>query len=112
MEALEGLDAEIVAMVQRGGVSDLVGAAILADICQIVDRTDCIMVSPGVRRDQAQRIGFRYADSAQEALSLALERQGAHATVAVLRYGGHILPLVDDEADQRVADLSARAAEE
>jgi lactate racemase len=90
--------AEIVAMVQQGKVSDLIGAAILADVCQIVDKTDCIMVSPGVKADQAKRLGFRYARSGQEALGMALERQGRNASVAVLRFGGHILPLVDEEA--------------
>jgi lactate racemase len=97
--------AEIVAMVQAGKVDDLIGAAILADISQIVDKTDCIMASPGIRRHEAQRLGFRHADSAHEALSLALERQGATASVAVLRYGGHILPIVDDEAADRIADM-------
>ena len=89
--------AQIVRMVQEGKVDDLVGAAILADVCQIVDKTDCIMVSPGVTAEQARRLGFRYARSAQEALSLAFQRQGPGASVAVLRYGGHILPIVDDE---------------
>jgi hypothetical protein len=99
--------ARIVEMVQQGKVDDLVGVAILADVCQIVDKTDCLMVSPGVTREQAERIGFRYATSAQEALALAFERQGASASVAVLRYGGHILPVVDDEEVERVADMVA-----
>lgn len=94
--------AEIVALVQQGKVKDLVGAAILADVCQIVDKTDCIMVSPGVKPEEAARIGFRYARSAQEALQMAREKQGGKAIVAVLRYGGHILPVVDDEAAERV----------
>lgn len=89
---------QIVAMVQRGEVDDLVGVAILNDVCQIVDKTDCIMVSPGVKPDEAKKIGFRYADSAQKGLAMALEKQGPRAKVAVLRYGGHILPVVDDEA--------------
>jgi lactate racemase len=97
--------AEIVQMVQNGKVDDLVGVAILADVCQIVDKTDCIMVSPGVTAEQAKKIGFRYAKSAQDALAMALERQGPGASIAVLRYGGHILPIVDDEA----AELSPRA---
>jgi nickel-dependent lactate racemase len=99
--------ARIVELVQHGKVDDLVGVAILADVCQIVDKTDCLMVSPGVTREQAERIGFRYATSAQEALALAFERQGASASVAVLRYGGHILPVVDDEEVERVADMVA-----
>jgi nickel-dependent lactate racemase len=96
--------AKIVAMVQEGKTDDLIGASILADVCQIVDRTDCIMVSPGVKRHEAERLGFRYADSAETALRMALERQGANASIAVLRYGGHILPIVDDEAADRIAD--------
>ncbi|HEX5385681.1 MAG TPA: nickel-dependent lactate racemase [Gemmatimonadales bacterium] len=99
--------AELVRMVQQGGVKDLVGVAILADVAQIVDRADCIMMSPGVKREEAERIGFRYAESAQRALEMAFERQGANATVAVLRYGGHILPVVDDQEVDRVADLVA-----
>ena len=95
--------AEIVQMVQLGKVDDLVGVAILADVCQIVDKTDCIMVSPGVTAEQARKIGFRYAKTAEDALRMAFEKQGSRARVAVLRYGGHILPVVDDE----IAELSA-----
>jgi hypothetical protein len=91
-------------MVQHGKVDDLVGAAILADVCQIVDKTDCIMMSPGVKPDEAKKIGFRYAPDANEALRMALEKQGKDASIAVLRFGGHILPIIDDEASDRIAD--------
>lgn len=94
---------EIVKMVQEGKVDDLVGVAILADVCQIVDKTDCIMVSPGVKEEEAKKLGFRYANTAQEALAMALEKQGKEARIAVLRYGGHILPVVDDEQANLVA---------
>ena len=87
---------EIVRMVEAGDVEDIVGAAVLADVAQVIDRSDCIMVSPGVRGEQAERLGFRYAATAQHALEMALERQGRHALIAVLRHGGHILPLVND----------------
>jgi nickel-dependent lactate racemase len=95
--------AELVRLVQQGGVDDLVGMAILADVAQIVDRADCIMVSPGIRPEEAARLGFRSAKDATEALAMALAKQGSRATIAVLRYGGHILPVVDDEADQLYA---------
>jgi hypothetical protein len=58
------------------------------------------MVSPGVTAEEAKRLGFRSARSASEALAMALERQGPDASVAVLRYGGHVLPIVDDESAQ------------
>jgi nickel-dependent lactate racemase len=89
---------EIVRMVEAGEVEDIVGAAILADVAQIVDRADCVMVSPGVTREETERLGFRYAATAQDALEMAFERQGKAAEVAVLRHGGHILPLVGEEA--------------
>jgi nickel-dependent lactate racemase len=88
--------AEIVRMVEAGEVEDIVGAAVLADVAQVIDKTDCIMVSPGVTREEAQRLGFRYAATAQDALEMALERQGHNASIAALRRGGHILPLVND----------------
>jgi nickel-dependent lactate racemase len=95
--------AEIVAMVQQGKVDDLVGVAILADVCQIVDKTDCIMVSPGVKPEEAKKLGFRYANQTPEALEMARQKQGPNAKVAVIRYGGHVLPIVDDEAADRSA---------
>lgn len=102
--------AELVRLVQQGHAQDLVGVAILADVAQIVDRADCIMVSPGVKPEEARRLGFRYAESATEALRLALERQGKQASIAVLRYGGHVLPIVDDEAAQLSAAAGGREA--
>jgi nickel-dependent lactate racemase len=94
--------AEIVKMVQDGKVPDVVGAAILGDVCQIVDKTDCIMVSPGISQADTEKLGFRYAKTAADALKMALEKQGEQASIAVLRHGGHILPVVDDEpAGQR-----------
>ncbi|PYS90267.1 MAG: nickel-dependent lactate racemase [Acidobacteria bacterium] len=90
--------AEIVRMVEAGEVEDVVGAAILADVAQIVDRADCVMVSPGVTREETERLGFRYAATAEEALRMASEKQGDRAMLAVLRHGGHILPLIAGKA--------------
>ncbi len=99
--------AEIVELVQSGRVDDLVGVAILADVAQIIDKADCIIASPGVNEHDAKKLGLRYARDAQEALDLAFERQGKGASVAVLRHGGHILPLADEKA---IAALFGRAA--
>ena len=89
---------EIVRIVEAGEVDDVVGAAVLADVAQVMDRTDCILVSPGVTREQTEILGLRYAESAQQALEMAFMRQGNEATVAVLRRGGHILPLIRQNA--------------
>jgi nickel-dependent lactate racemase len=100
---------EIVQMVQEGKGEDLVGLAILSDVCRIVDKTDCIMVSPGITPQDAKKIGFRHAQTVAEALSMALDRQGRGAKVAVLRHGGHVLPIVDDEAAERIAEATTWA---
>jgi hypothetical protein len=89
-------------------VDDLVGLAILADVCQIVDKTDCIMVSPGVKPEEAKKLGFRYARSVDEAMRLALNKQGPNAKTAVIRYGGHALPIVDDEIADRSAAMDSK----
>ncbi len=99
--------AELVKMAQSGQVKDFVGFAILCDVAQIVDKTDCIMCSPGVSPQEAQKIGFRHADNAADALRMAFEKQGQDARVAVIRFGGHALPIVDDETANRVADLQS-----
>lgn len=95
---------EIVRMVEAGEIADVVGAAILADIAQIVDRADCVLVSPGMTREETGRLGFRYAGTAEEALEMAFERQGRGAEVAVLRHGGRILPLVEGEQMDVISD--------
>jgi len=102
--------AELIARAQSGQEQDLVGLAILCDVAQIVDKTDCIMVSPGIKPEEARQIGFRHANSVNEALKMAFEKQGKDATVAVIRYGGHVLPIVDDEAADRIADMTKSPA--
>jgi nickel-dependent lactate racemase len=87
---------EIARLVEDRAVDDVVGAAVLADLAQIVDRVDCILVSPGVPCDQAERLGFRHAPTPPDALAMAFERQGSVARVAVLRYGGRILPRIEN----------------
>ncbi|MDQ3949764.1 MAG: nickel-dependent lactate racemase [Gemmatimonadota bacterium] len=90
---------EIARLVEEQAVDDVVGAAVLADLVQIVDRVDCILVSPGISCDQTERLGVRHAPTPRDALAMAFERQGATARVAVLRYGGRILPRIDNASE-------------
>lgn len=78
--------AEIVQMVQQGQVDDLVGVAILADVCQIVDKTDCIMVSPGVRPSDAHpRLSLRQNGPAGDANGSSSARPASYRCRAPLR---------------------------
>ena len=88
---------ELARMVAANGVDDVVGISVLADLARVMDRVECHLVSPGVSRDDGERIGFRHAHSVQEALTRAFARHGSTASVAILRRGGHVLPLVTGE---------------
>jgi nickel-dependent lactate racemase len=88
---------ELAQMVDEGCVEDLVGISVLADLAQVMDRVECILVSPGVSRDSAVRLGFRPARSVQDALDCARERHRRDESIAVLRRGGHVLPRVAGE---------------
>ena len=98
--------AELVAMADRGADygGDLVGLAVLADVSRIAERIDCIMASPGIRPDEAARLGFRHAADPAEGLRMARERQGPGASVAVIRHGGHVLPIIADEPSEGLPD--------
>jgi len=90
--------AELVALVQSGQAEDLVGLAILADVAQIIDQARCMLVSPGISPAEAQKLGLIWEPDAQTALDKALADYGPQAKVAVLKHGGHILPLADRRA--------------
>ncbi|HVS72102.1 MAG TPA: nickel-dependent lactate racemase [Phycisphaerae bacterium] len=93
--------AELVAMVQRGEVDDLVGVAILADVAQILDHARCVLVSPGIKPEEAKKLGMHWAPDGTSAVKEALQHHGPSARIAVLKHGGHILPLADDKAMAR-----------
>lgn len=84
--------AQVVAAVEAGQAADVVAAAVLADMAEVLDRAECLLVSPGISPDQARRLGFVPMPTAQAALDRALARQGPGGSVAVLRQGGRILP--------------------
>jgi nickel-dependent lactate racemase len=90
--------AEIVKMVQAGEIDDLIGAAILADVAQIIDHARLIMVSPGVGKKDVERLGMHWAPDANAALRLAFDTHGKKAKVAVIRQGGHALPIAGARA--------------
>lgn len=52
------------------------------------------LVSPGLSRADAVRMGFAYYDSVEEAVTAELEGAVGYASVGVLTHGGFTLPLV------------------
>ena len=86
---------EVKKMVETRQMTDLVAAAHLAHTGRVIrDMATGIMVSPGIRPEVQEHLGFRHAATPDTALDLALGIAGPSAQVAVLLQGGHILPLV------------------
>ncbi|MGH9534993.1 MAG: nickel-dependent lactate racemase [Terriglobales bacterium] len=84
-------------MVAGHQIQDVMGAAVLAYTAQVMDHADCILVSTGISAHEARQLGFRPAQTVQDALEMAFLRQGKDAAIAVLREGGSILPRVAGE---------------
>ena len=82
-------------MVQQGKISKLTAAAHLVHVGRVVkERTQGILVSAGISKQETEKLGLTYAATPQEALDIAFDRLGSEAQVAVLRQGGEILPVI------------------
>ena len=78
---------------EAGEIDDLVAGATLLDHAQILERAEVICYSDGLTRDDKEALGFRDASTIEEAIEMALEREGKNAKIGVLKCG-EILPRV------------------
>ncbi|MGE5326251.1 MAG: nickel-dependent lactate racemase [Deltaproteobacteria bacterium] len=89
---------EVKALVDEKQITDLVAAAHLVHVGRVIrDKARGIMVSPGIQPDVQRHLGFEPARTPQEAFEKALSLTGPNATVAVLRHGGDVLPVVNQK---------------
>jgi len=79
--------------IEAGEIDDLVAGATLLDHAQILERAEVICYSDGLTRDDKEALGFRDASTIEEAIEMALEREGKNAKIGVLKCG-EILPRV------------------
>lgn len=86
---------EIEGMVENGKLKDLTLAAHLAHVGRVIqgERTG-ILVSPGIPKNIAEKLGFYYAKTVQDALELALKIKGNDAKVVVIKNGGSLMPII------------------
>jgi nickel-dependent lactate racemase len=85
--------AVVEAMMQQGLVNKSVAAHMIQASEVIVDRGRGFLISPGVSPQDAVRLGFLYAASAQDALDRVLKMKGPDASIIVLRHAGDLLPV-------------------
>lgn len=85
--------AEVRRKMKRMEPADLIGAATHMAMGAVRERVKVVIISDGLKKEEARRLGFRYAPHLQEALKAALTRHGAGAKVGVLTHGGDVAPL-------------------
>ena len=89
---------EINRKVQEGEIKKLTVAAHLVHVGRVIkERARGVLVSPGITKDEAGKLGFIHAREPQEALEIAFSILGHDAKVAVLQRGGEILPVIEEK---------------
>jgi len=79
--------------VKEEKIEDSLGVSTLIAHEEIKNRASIICYSEGLSRSDNEALGFRKASSAQEALTMALEKHGSNAKIGVLKCGD-ILPRI------------------
>lgn len=86
---------EIEDMVENGKLINLTLAAHLAHVGRVIrGKRTGILVSPGIPKNIAEKLGFYYAKTVQDALELALKIKGNDAKVVVIKNGGSLMPII------------------
>jgi lactate racemase len=86
---------EIEDMVKNGELKNLTLAAHLAHVGRVIQgKRTGILVSPGIPKNIAEKLGFYYAKTVQDALELALKIKGNNAKVVVVKNGGSLMPII------------------
>lgn len=85
---------EVLALCNKGKIKDQVGASAHIMIGVMRRMSKVIVVSKGIKREEAESMGFTYADSIEEAISIATQREGKSSNIGILTHGADIAPVV------------------
>ena len=80
-------------LMKQGLVNKSVAAHMIQASEVIVDRGRGFLISSGVSPQDAVRLVFLHANTAQEGLDRALKMKGPDASIIVLRHAGDLLPV-------------------
>ena len=81
-------------LVDEGKLDDLTIAAHILHVGKVITgKRKAILVSPGLDRQRAEKIGFIWAETVQAAMEQALEIKGEDASVSLLKHGGETMPI-------------------
>jgi len=87
--------------VRQGKIKKLTAAAHLVHVGRVVkERARGILVSPGITKEETEKLGFIHACEPQEALEIAFSLLSRDAKVALLQRGGEVLPVIGKEFER------------
>lgn len=78
---------------RTGEIRNGVATALAVAWAKVREKAPVILVSPGIPREEKEKLGFSHAENIQEALEEAFRRQGPDARVAVLTHAPDTLPV-------------------
>lgn len=79
--------------IDKKEIDDLIAGAILLVHAQIMERAEVICYSNGLTDEDKKALGFKHANTVEEAMEMAFKSQGKDAKVGILKCG-EILPIV------------------
>jgi nickel-dependent lactate racemase len=101
MEALEGIPSRCLyhEAIQRD-LHDYAALTVSGIAACVRELAWVTVVSDGLTDHELEVLGFERAETVQQALEKALERQGPEASIAVLTHGGETVPILADELEE------------
>ena len=79
--------------IDKKEIDDLIAGAILLVHAQIMERAEVICYSNGLTDEDKKALGFKHANTVEEAMEMAFKSQGKDAKVGILKCG-EILPIM------------------
>jgi nickel-dependent lactate racemase len=83
---------EIKRLIKENKIHDLVCASTLVSHALVRGHCEVICLSEGLSIEQKERLGFRHADSLDEAWGMVLSKYGKKLKTGLIDYGGDMLP--------------------
>lgn len=77
--------------IEKGEIDDIIAGGGLLLHAQILERAEVICYSNGLTEEDKEALGFKHADTPQEAVEMAFKIQGKNAKVGILKCG-EVLP--------------------
>ncbi|MBE0478653.1 nickel-dependent lactate racemase [Candidatus Aerophobetes bacterium] len=87
---------ELKKLIKENRLEDLVCASTLLQHAKIMEHSSqVICISEGLSLEDKQKLGFKHAETVEEALDMAFKKQGKDAKVGTIDYGGDVLPILE-----------------